>query len=81
MRLPWLLLIQRGPTWSARTNRLYTTLVSADQPPIHHPGQRGPTAAHPGVVYGPPSFLSFLFLLFSIFFLFAVFLFLYFEHY
>jgi hypothetical protein len=57
--------------------------------PIHHPGRRGPSAAHPGVVYGPVQFsfvLIFCFFAFSFFFiLFTVFLFLFiflkFEHY
>jgi hypothetical protein len=34
---------------------------------IHHPGRRGPAAAHPGVVLGRPSFLSFPFYIFLCF--------------
>jgi hypothetical protein len=47
--------------------------------PIHHPGRRGPAAAHPGVVYGPAQFPFFLFSLFFCF-LFCRFLFLFFFY-
>jgi hypothetical protein len=54
--------------------------------PIHHPGRRGPAAAHPGVVYGLAQFPFFLFFLFFLLFLsfcgFSIsFCFLKFEHY
>jgi hypothetical protein len=42
--------------------------------PIHHPGWRGPAAAHPGMVYGPVQFPFFAFS-FSFFYFFVIFCF------